>query len=317
MSAKSNDFGRAYEFAWMQVLEDVLSVLRPIKVIQNSSYEANKAAWEGLDESQQALYLTSAKAAVREIIELEPLMEERDESQMTLEFQTDDHGETGDVRDIVIKRQNIEWEIGLSIKHNHEALKHSRLSSKIDFGAKWFGISCSEAYWASVNPIFDKLKKYKAQKVKWKDLADKEQIVYVPLLDAFKAEVMRAYSQDANLPKKMVEFLLGLYDYHKVVSFDAKHLTLLQTFNLHGTLNQPSKTRIAAITIPVVELPTRLVALDFKQGSQTTIEMYLDNGWQLSFRIHNASTNVETSLKFDIQFIGMPTTIQTFECKWY
>lgn len=39
--------------------------------------------------------------------------------------------------------------------------------------------------------------------------------------------------------------------------------------------------------------------------------MYLDNGWQFSFRIHNASTKVETSLKFDIQIIGMPASIIT------
>lgn len=44
--------------------------------------------------------------------------------------------------------------------------------------------------------------------------------------------------------------------------------------------------------------------------------MYLNNGWQLSFRIHNASSKVEPSLKFDVQFIGMPVSILNFECKW-
>ena len=44
--------------------------------------------------------------------------------------------------------------------------------------------------------------------------------------------------------------------------------------------------------------------------------MYLNNGWQLSFRIHNASTKVEPSLKFDVQFIGMPVSILNIECKW-
>lgn len=38
--------------------------------------------------------------------------------------------------------------------------------------------------------------------------------------------------------------------------------------------------------------------------------------WQFSFRIHNASTKVETSLKFDIQIIGMPTTIVSIDCRW-
>ena len=50
----------------------------------------------------------------------------------------DGQGVKGDVRDIVIKRKNIEWEIGLSIKHNHDAVKHSRLSHKLDFGNEWF-----------------------------------------------------------------------------------------------------------------------------------------------------------------------------------
>ena len=44
--------------------------------------------------------------------------------------------------------------------------------------------------------------------------------------------------------------------------------------------------------------------------------MYLDGGWQFSFRIHNASTLVETSLKFDIQIIKMPDAIISIECPW-
>lgn len=50
---------------------------------------------------------------------------------------------------------------------------------------------------------------------------------------------------------------------------------------------------------------------------QVTKLLYLDRGWQFGFRIiHNASTKVETSLKFDIQIIGMPTTIISIDCKW-
>ena len=47
------------------------------------------------------------------------------------------------------------------------------------------------------------------------------------------------------------------------------------------------------------------------------LDTYLNNGWELSFRIHNASTLVEPSLKFDIQFIGMPLSILNIECRWY
>ena len=110
----------------------------------------------------------------------------------------------------------------------------------------------------------------------------------------------------------MIEYLIGIKDYYKIVSRDDKQLTLIHTFNMHGTLNKPGKV-ISTITVPKISLPTELVALKFKNNSKNTIEMYLNNGWQLSFRIHNASTKVEPSLKFDIQFIGMPPSVISIE----
>lgn len=85
---------------------------------------------------------------------------------------------------------------------------------------------------------------------------------------------------------------------------------------MHDTLNKPAKNKVSAITIPIVKLPTRLVALEFKPDNDNTVEMYLDNVWQLSFRIHNASTKVEPSLKFDVQFISMPMEVLNIEYKW-
>ena len=83
-----------------------------------------------------------------------------------------------------------------------------------------------------------------------------------------------------------------------------------------STKSEYTKNKVSAITVPIVKLPTRLVALEFKPNSDNTVEMYLDNGWQLSFRIHNASTKVEPSLKFDVQFISMPIEVLNIECKW-
>ena len=37
----------------------------------------------------------------------------------------------------------VAWEVGLSVKHNHDAAKHSRLSHRLDFGKEWFGSPCS------------------------------------------------------------------------------------------------------------------------------------------------------------------------------
>nr|WP_311565663.1 HaeIII family restriction endonuclease [Peptoniphilus grossensis] len=47
-------------------------------------------------------------------------------------MQTDDKGKEGDVKDVLIIRKEIELEIGLNIKHNYFAVKHSRLSKNID-----------------------------------------------------------------------------------------------------------------------------------------------------------------------------------------
>lgn len=316
MSNKSNNQGRAYEYSWMNTLYNALCKIRKTRIIDNSSLHANEKAWMCMDDETRKVLSISAEAAINTVFEMEPMMSENDNDELTLEFQKDNAGVKGDVRDIVIRRDDIGWEIGLSIKHNHDAVKHSRLSYRLDFGKEWFDIPCSDIYWNSVSPIFDVLKNEKSNGKKWSELTEKDKTVYVPLLKAFMAEVNRAYSIDRNMPRKMVEYLIGIEDYYKIISYDKKRLTLIHTFNMHNTLNKPSKIKISAITVPLVELPTRLIALDFKPGSRNTLEMFLDNGWQLSFRIHNASTKVEPSLKFDVQFIGMPTSVLNLECRW-
>ena len=316
MSTKSNDQGRAYEYAWLRTLFESLNDIRKTRIVDNSSLKANQKSWNRMDNDMQNTLLTSAGAAIETVFELEPRLTENSNDELTLEFQKDGAEIKGDVRDIVISRDGIQWEIGLSIKHNHDAVKHSRLSHKLDFGKEWFDIPCSKEYWNTVNPIFDMLKIEKNKGTRWSEINKKEESVYIPLLNAFMSEINTAYKKDNSMPKKMIEYLIGVKDYYKIVSRDNKKLTLIHTFNMHDTLNKPSEHKISAITVPIVELPTRLIALDFKPDSSNTIEMFLDNGWQLSFRIHNASSKVEQSLKFDIQFIGMPTSVLNIECKW-
>ena len=93
-------------------------------------------------------------------------------------------------------------------------------------------------------------------------------------------------------------------------------MTQIQTYNLHGTLNKATKKEKPKKIIPTVIFPTRIVSFDFNPFSKNTVELYLDGGWQFIFRIHKASTIVEPSLKFDIQIIGMPTTIITINSFW-
>lgn len=316
MSNNSNNQGRAYEYACITTLCNEIKKVRSAEIVMNSSFFAAKHAWELVDDILKTNLIKSAKAVVDVIFDLEPMIVEKDEFNVELKIQVDSQGEAGDVRDILITRNNVCWEIGLSIKHNHFAVKHSRLAKRLDFGKKWFGHPCSTDYWNSVCNIFEYLELENSKRTEWKFIPDKEEGIYAPLLQAFRDEILRSAKIDNDLPKKMVEYLLGEYDFYKVISIDVKRLTQIQSFNMRGTLNQKSTVHKPVTVIPIVSLPTRIVNFDFKPNSSNTLELYMDGGWQFNFRIHNASTIVEPSLKFDIQIIGMPTTIMTINCMW-
>ncbi len=274
-------------------------------------------AWSILDENTQNILKESAQAILQNFSELEPkLIDAKENDTLIINIQSDIEGVSGDVRDIVISRRSLNWEIGISLKHNHFAVKHSRISKNLDFCERWFGGKCSENYFSKIKPIFELLEKEKIKEKKWSEIKNKAEVVYVPVLNAFIDEIKTSYKKDKDMPKKMVEYLLGKYDFYKVISIDSKRLTKIQPFNIRGDLNKPSIKYKPKIIVPQSHLPTRLVSVEMKPGSTNTVEMFLDNGWQFSFRIHSATTLVETSLKFDVQLIGMPTSIMTINCMW-
>ncbi len=317
MSSRSNDQGRAYEFVCLHCLQEAIEAIRPTQIVYNSSYDAARKAWDTLSSSEKLLYILSAKSILETIFAMEPNIIDIDEEPINLYIQNDRNGEEADVRDIIIQRKDIVWEVGLSLKHNHRAVKHSRLAKTLDFGEKWYGRKCSPSYWRDVKPIFDFLEVEKQKGRYFRDLDSKEDDVYVPLLKAFMTEIEMQVKQDNTIPRKMVEYLLSKYDFYKVISIDKKRLTTIQSFNIYGTLNQPTKSEKPAIIVPVIELPTNLLYIGFKPKSKTTVIMSFDNGWQFSFRIHNAKDIIETSLKFDVQIAGMPADMHIrFNCSW-
>lgn len=316
MSNQSNVFGRAYEYICIETLNTEINKHRKSIIEDSSTYEIAKECWNIIDKENKETFEQSALTAVYSIFDLEPMITEKDDDCLVLKMQKDQEGKIGDVRDIIIIRNEKKWEIGLSIKHNHFAVKHSRLGPKLDFGERWYGIKCSNDYWNDIAPIFELINSKKEQGLKWSDLENKDKDVYIPLLNAFMNEIKRNADKHPDLPKKLVEYLLGEFDFYKVISIDNKKITQIQSYNLRGTLNKASKKEKPKTIIPIAKLPTRIVNIGFKPESSNTIELYMDEGWQFSFRIHNASTYVENSLKFDIQIVGMPASIISIDCKW-
>jgi hypothetical protein len=206
--------------------------------------------------------------------------------------------------------KEIQQEIGISAKNNHRAVKHSRLSQKIDFGEKWLGLSCSQIYFEEIRNVFDYLNDLKNQdkNTRWTSIPDMHKKIYVPLLNAFKSELERLDKENPGIvPKKLVEYLIGNKDFYKVIKGNNK--VEIQAYNLHGTLNLPFENIKPKAKIQKLKLPTRLIEIVYDNDSDTTLIVSLNEGWQISFRIHNASSRVEPSLKFDINLISAPHTL--------
>lgn len=305
--------GKAFEFALLDAFLERLSILTTVVVIDNDPYRIAKGFFYGFNEVEQGLYKLNASFAVNFLIDLEPRLANgiNKNDILQLEIVPDKQGQLGDVRDVLAIRLLQKWEIGISAKNNHRAVKHSRLSNDINFGEKWLGFSCSPTYFGEIKPIFDNLAKLRTaskSKQKWDTLGNYHTSVYVPILDAFKKELLRLDKENPGLvAQRLVEYLVGNQDFYKVIK--GKNKVEIQAYNLHGTLNLPFETVKPKMKMQKLKLPNRLIEIVYHDNSDTTLMVSLTEGWQISFRIHNASSRIEPSLKFDINLISAPHSL--------
>ncbi|BAB07228.1 restriction endonuclease (HaeIII) [Halalkalibacterium halodurans C-125] len=310
--------GKAFEYACLQSLNNALSGTQKVVIEQNSALEVAMEKYHGSSEEMRNNMDLGADAATRVILRLEPqLTTPLSNVPLFLAIQEDARGQQGDVRDVLCIRRQNEWEIGLSCKHNHTAVKHSRLSRTIDFGDSWFGIPSSQDYFDEINPLFDELDELKERGELWRNIENKEERIYVPLLKAFIRELERLNNNNPGLiPERLLQYLLGSNDFYKVITHDRRRVTQVQAFNLYGTLNRNSGRERPIVNVPQLIMPTRFFDISFKRDSRNTIEVTCDNGWTVSLRIHNASSRVEPSLKFDVRLTGVPPYLHTHFEAW-
>lgn len=305
--------GKAFEYALLkEFYQRLKNPNNNVIIIDSEPYHTAKSCFEGFSEDEQGLYSLVSSAAINFLVDIEPRLSNSlsPEDTLQLEIVSDSEGQSGDVRDVLAIRLLQKWEIGISAKNNHRAVKHSRLSQNIDFGEKWIGIPCSSNYFEEIKPIFDFLTnlKVKDKNTKWTSIPDMHDKIYVPLLDAFRKELLRLDKENpSQIPQKLVEYLIGNKDFYKVIK--GNNAVEIQAYNLHGTLNQPFEKINPKAKIQKLKLPTRLIEVVYEEDSKTTLIVSLNEGWQISFRIHNASSRVEPSLKFDINLISAPHTL--------
>ena len=307
--------GKAFEFALLNEFLERLKIITTVTVIQNEPYKTALKCFLSFNEKEQSHYKLVASFAVNFLLDIEPRLSNgiSDKDILQLEIVADKLGQTGDVRDVLAIRSLQKWEIGISAKNNHRAVKHSRLSNDINFGQKWLGVSCSATYFDEVKPVFDNLAKLRtASKAtqKWDTLGNYHDSVYVPVLDAFRRELLCLDTENPNIvAKRLVEYLIGNQDFYKVIK--GKNTVEIQAYNLHGTLNLPFENIKPKAKIPRLKFPNRMIEVVYQDNSKTTLLVTLNEGWQISFRIHNASSRIEPSLKFDINLVSSPHSLFT------
>ena len=303
--------GKSFEYALLDCLYKKLDSITNVQVISNSSLDNAEQCFKQLSKDEQNRYQRTAQSAVDFLIEIEPKLSRGtdDKDVVQLEIASDALGKAGDVRDVLIKRSQQKWAIGISAKNNHNAVKHSRLSSKIDFGEKWIGVQASQEYFAKIDPIFNYLKDVRDESgatKKWSELGDYHSTVYKPILNAFMEELERIYETDnKKVASNLVSYLVGKEDFYKVIQ--TKGSVKITGYNLYGTLGTSYETDDVGFQVLQIRLPTAITNISMKKESDTTVIVELNNEWSLSFRIHNASSRVEASLKFDINLLKSPT----------
>jgi hypothetical protein len=286
--------GKGNEWALAKVFSGQLEV--PIR--QDSAAEVAKASYEALPSELRERFDRSGALTSAHLLRLEhgKLMSKPPRQ---IRLAGDSEGKVGDVRDVLVTAGEVLF--GVSCKSNHDAYKHSRLSSSIDWVERW-GIStsgCSEDYWSAINPVFADLLRIKEEsggKALFRELPDLHGQVYAPILDAFEKELKSLFSIEGEVEQNataLVKYVVGKEDFYKAVSRE-KEVDIL-TFNFNGSL---AGARTKA--------PSKVLSVDRAEGSSHSINVRFDRGYVFNFRIHNASSRVEPSLKFDIQAVGLP-----------
>ena len=306
--ATQTERGKAFEYACLKALFEWLEPTQDVIIKETGAVNTAKKFYNKIPATQAEKMNLAAQAAVRAILKIEPQLEnQQNNTPLFLSIQEDARGIAGDVRDILCIRKQNGWEIGISCKHNHFALKHSRLSYKIDFGQTWFAKPCSQDYFNEISPLFDELMLLKSRGVLWRQIRDKEERFYVPLLNAFITELKKLdILYPSEIPPALIEYLLGRNDFYKIIAIDANKTTEIQAYNIYGSLNTVAGTAKPLLKISQIKLPSKIFDISFKENSNNTVIVTCDQGWAVSLRIHNASSIVEPSLKFDINLVGTP-----------
>ena len=288
--------GKAFEWAIAQALSRSTG---GVQIYENTSKtNAERCFWE-ISQALRDRFELAADKAVQHILSKEATNDVVRHPH-SVRISADSQGQSGDVRDVILT--GLAGELGISCKTNHDAFKHPRLSGQIDFVRKWEldPVGCSHEYWNTVRPIFqelDQIRRDSGGHAVWQDLEGKAERFFWPVLDAFESELVKLTNINAEHPaevsKSLIKYIVGNRDFFKIVCRSDQ--VEIQGFNLNESLS-----------VGKTKYPDHVVGIDRLDGGQFSKTVRFNRGFTFNFRIHNASSRIEPSLKFDIRAISLP-----------
>ena len=290
--SKRQTNGRGLEHAFALAVKRCLGteVFGDVKALR-------KRAYADLDPGLQEVFSKDAVSLLGHVLQLEGIPQ--GERGWSARFLDDSCAREGDVRDIVISKGD--REVGISCKSNHKAFKHSRISPKSSLRVAWrlSPLSASDLrYVRELGRLFADLESQPFDR--WSDLsARRKQVFCDACISAFHKEIRHLVPEEgeSKISRGLVRYFLGSKGYYKCVVSERE--SFLQAFCF-------GRSAVARIS-----LPRRLVALDFPPGRHGVLHIHFDRGFSFSLRLHNASSNYERSLKFDIQALALPQSLYT------
>lgn len=312
--------GKAFEYACLRsFLAQAEDLNKDVRIEANKAYATAEKAFSAVSDNAKAEMMAAANTAVKLIVPLEPKLM-GGSGTLLLAIATDAVaiGIDGDVRDVLFVRSDDQkWAVGISCKHNHEGLRHPRITEGKDFGSDWIGVHCSREFIDEITPITNSLIQNKENGTLWSQINQKWDRYYVPILAAYLKEIQRMCNEDPTVPEKLLSYFFGANDFYKVIMKSGSRTTTVEGFNMHGTLNAACGKTKAMTKVPVIKMPTRLLDATFKPGTKTTIILTFDGGWSISMRLHNKDKVAKpTSLAWEVYLEGLPPSTYVNTHSW-
>ncbi|MDN4865725.1 HaeIII family restriction endonuclease [Priestia megaterium] len=253
-----------------------------------------------LTNDEQEGMKRAANRIIAFLLEYEPWL--KDEP-ITVEHVKATGGAT-DVSDIRLSSSR--KSIGISLKSNHDAVKHPRVSPTIDIAQNWLGISTDNEYMVETTEIFQHFNEYSQLNnyTKFKELSkvERDEMLYKPISKAFADLLIRSFnSKDGEVAvRHILPYLIGDRDFYKAKADFRRNELTVAAFDFNGTLGTRKR----------IHVPTRCLEVRVEKGQRDGMHNYIslnfDRGWEVKMRLHTASTMIENSLKWDVQFVGIP-----------